>query len=168
MRLLTTLAFASGALALATGPVQHPADQRTVEGDALLNAENAVLVTPEITSRDETVPSSELEKRMGGTQATIRLPTEPSPASIVIAGVTVSFIMTYRWVERQGMNAKQYYVEYVKFHNRNRERKLVQAVANGAFIQDRLMESGFSQTRDAPQGITNFVLTVADSRDGEL
>ncbi|KAG6116253.1 hypothetical protein E4U13_002009 [Claviceps humidiphila] len=121
-----------------------------------------------ITSWDETVPSSELEKRVSGSQATIRLPTEPSPASIVIAGITVSFIMTYRWVERQGLNAKQYYVQYVKFRNRNSERKLVQAVANGAFIQDRLMESGFEQTRDAPEGITNFVLTVADSRDGEL
>ncbi|KAG6091222.1 hypothetical protein E4U30_007399, partial [Claviceps sp. LM220 group G6] len=82
MRLLTTLAFVSAALALVTGPpVQRPSDQQTVQGDTLLYPENAVLETDSgrrITSRDETVSSSEVEKRMPGTQAVTRTGTQPA------------------------------------------------------------------------------------------
>lgn len=47
MRLLKTLAFASGVVALATGPVQPLADQQTVQGDASLKPEDAVVASPE-------------------------------------------------------------------------------------------------------------------------
>ncbi|KAG6116254.1 hypothetical protein E4U13_002010 [Claviceps humidiphila] len=165
MRLLTTLALASGALALATGPVQPPADQQTVEGDALLNPDNAVLVT-EITPRDETVSSSEVDKRMTGTQATVRMPRGPNdPTTVTIAGITITFIMAHRWVQRQSKNVAEFYVKHVLFANRNPARMAVQAIANGLTFFNMRMAQNVQSSDDPPMGADTFKLVVSAVSD---
>ncbi|KAG6124602.1 hypothetical protein E4U12_008061 [Claviceps purpurea] len=168
MRLLTALTFASGALALATGPVHDPADQQTVQGDALLNPENAVLATPEITSRDETASSAELsevEKRAPGTQASVRMPKGPSAASVTIAGITVSFIMAHRWIERQGKNVAEYYVKHMTFRNENNARTIVEATANGLKFFTMRMAENVQYSEDPPFGADFFKLVVRPVND---
>ncbi|KAG5919630.1 hypothetical protein E4U61_000725 [Claviceps capensis] len=168
MRFLTALTFASGALALATGPVQHPADQQTVQGDALLNPDNAVLTTPGITPQDETVSSSEVEKRNPGTSASVRLPTAMgnSARPITIAGITISFVMAKRWVQRNGEEVLEYFVKHVLFCNRNPTRMIVQASANGLnFFNMRMAANVQSYDEDPPTGANFFELVVRPSND---
>ncbi|KAG6293017.1 hypothetical protein E4U09_003162 [Claviceps aff. purpurea] len=165
MRLLTALTFASGALALATGLVHDPADQQTVQGDVLLNPENAVLATPEITPRDETVSSSEVGKRNPGTEATVRMPNGPSPASVTIAGITVSFMMAHRWIQVNGKNVLEYYVRNVTFRNGTRGRVFVDAVANGLNFFTMRMAAGVQYSDDPPFGADTFKLVVRPIND---
>ncbi|KAG6116904.1 hypothetical protein E4U14_008278 [Claviceps sp. LM454 group G7] len=166
MRLLTTLAFVSAALALVTGPpVQRPSDQQTVQGDTLLYPENAVLETDSgrrITSRDETVSSSEVEKRMPGTQATVRMPKEPGPGStpITIAGITITFVMAKRWIQRNGEEVLENFVKHVLFTNRNPARMAVEAVANGITFFSMHMAQNVQSTDDLPIGADSFKLVV--------
>ncbi|KAG6066601.1 hypothetical protein E4U32_005664 [Claviceps aff. humidiphila group G2b] len=168
MRLLTALALASGALALATGPVQHPADHQTVEGDALLNPENAVLAT-EITTRDETVSSSEVDKRMPGVQASIRIPRGPAdPTTVTIAGITVTFIVAQRWIKKAGKGIMEFSVKSVTFANDNAGKKVVQAVAKGATFFSMRMARNVQRFADVPsQGPDAFTLIVT-AVDDEL
>ncbi|KAG6091221.1 hypothetical protein E4U30_007398 [Claviceps sp. LM220 group G6] len=169
MRLLTALALASGALALATGPVQHPADHQTVEGDALLNPENAVLAT-EITTRDETVSSSEVDKRMPGVQASVRIPRGPAdPTTVTIAGITVTFIVAQRWIKKAGKGVMEFSVKSVGFANRNNAGKMiVQAVAKGATFFSMRMAENVQRFADVPtQGPDAFTLIVT-AVDDEL
>ncbi|KAG6138238.1 hypothetical protein E4U35_000693 [Claviceps purpurea] len=168
MRLLTALTFASGALALATGPVQRPADQQTVQGDALLNPENAVLAIPEITPRDETVSSSEVGKRNPGTEATVRMPTAPGPGAgpLTIAGVTIIFVMGKRWIQRQGEEVLEHFVKHVLFRNGNRARMFVQATANGInFFTMRMAQNVQTYDQDPPTGADFFKLVVRPVND---
>ncbi|KAG5950797.1 hypothetical protein E4U58_001412 [Claviceps cyperi] len=165
MRFLPVFALASGALALATGPVQQTADQQTVQGDELLNPENAVLATPEITLRDDTVSSSELEKRNPSTQATIRFPAEANPRPVVIAGITITFTMGYRWVKQAGKNVVQYYVKHLLFANGNPGRTAVQAIANGATFFSMRMAQNVQRPEDPPAGVNAFTLFVTDVHD---
>ncbi|KAG6317628.1 hypothetical protein E4U44_008544 [Claviceps purpurea] len=168
MRLLTALTFASAALALATGPVQRPADQPTVQGDALLNPENAVLATPEITPRDETVSSSEVGKRNPGTEATVRMPTAPGPgaAPLTIAGITIIFVMGKRWIQRQGEEVLEHFVKHVLFRNGNRARMIVQATANGInFFNMRMAQNVQTYDQDPPTGADFFKLVVRPAND---
>ncbi|KAG6084503.1 hypothetical protein E4U16_001632 [Claviceps sp. LM84 group G4] len=163
MRLHTTLAFVSGALALATGPlVQHPSDQQTVQGDTSFNAEDTVLVTSEITSRDETVSSSEVEKRMPGTEATVRMPQAPGPGAtpITIAGITITFIMAKRWIQRNGEEVLEHYVKHLLFRNQNPGRMAVEAIANGLKFFSMHMAQNVQSTDDPPTGADYFKLTV--------
>ncbi|KAG5998118.1 hypothetical protein E4U52_001719 [Claviceps spartinae] len=60
MRLLTTLTFALGALALATGPVKSTTDQAAVNGDASVNLDDAT-ATEEITKWDEGKNESQVD-----------------------------------------------------------------------------------------------------------
>ncbi|KAG5934971.1 hypothetical protein E4U60_003430 [Claviceps pazoutovae] len=165
MRFLTALTFASGALALATGPVQRPADQQTVQGDASLNPENAVLATPEITSRDETVSPSGVEKRVPGIEAKIPIPTGPDPKTVTIAGITVSFIMAHRWIQVNGKNVLEYFVKHLMFRNRNSERTLVEAAANGFTFFTMRMAGGVQYTDDPPFGADTLNLVVRPLND---
>ncbi|KAG5974399.1 hypothetical protein E4U56_004726 [Claviceps arundinis] len=163
MRLLTTLAFISGALALATrSPVQHLSDIQTVQDDTSFNAEDTVLVIPEITSRDETMSSSKVEKRMPGTEATVRMPTAPGPGStpITIAGITITFVMAKRWVVRNGVEVFEDFVEHVLFRNGNGARMVVEAVANGIKFFSMHMAAGVQSTDELPIGAEHFKLTV--------
>ncbi|KAG5974401.1 hypothetical protein E4U56_004728 [Claviceps arundinis] len=169
MRLLTTLALASGALALATGPVQHPADHQTVESHALLNPENAVLAT-EITTRDETVSSSEVDKRMPGVEATVRIPRGPTdPTTVTIAGITVTFLVAQRWIKKAGKGIMEFSVTGVGFANRSHTGKMiVQAVAKGAtFFSMRMAENVARFADDPPTGADAFTLIVT-AVDDEL
>ncbi|KAG5974400.1 hypothetical protein E4U56_004727 [Claviceps arundinis] len=165
MRFLTVLALASGAFALATGPVQHPADQQTVEGDALLNPDNAVLVT-EITPRDETVPSSEVDKRMPGVQASVRIPRGPSdPTTVTIAGITVTFLVAQRWIKKAGKGIMEFSVKSVTFGNDNAGKKIVQAIANGVSFFSMRMAENVQRSDDAPAGADAFTLIVTPVTD---
>ncbi|KAG5931790.1 hypothetical protein E4U59_007907 [Claviceps monticola] len=168
MRFLTALTFASGALALATGPVQHPADQQTVQGDALLNPGNSVLTTPGTTAQDETVSTSEVGKRNPGTTATVRFPTDigRSARPITIAGITVTFVMAKRWIQRNGENVLEYFVQHVLFRNGNPTRMIVQATANGlSFFNVRLASNVQTYDNDPPAGASVFELVVRPVND---
>ncbi|KAG6113283.1 hypothetical protein E4U14_001760 [Claviceps sp. LM454 group G7] len=168
MRLLNALAFASGVFALATGPVQPLADQHTVQGDASLDLENAVAPASELTARDEIVSSSELEKREPGTSATVRFPHEANPSAVVIAGVSISFIMAYRYVVRQGTRVRDYYVSRIGYHNENAGRIAIQAVANGVQMLNQHIESERQGLMDPPAGADNFLLVVTPLSNDEL
>ncbi|KAG5936131.1 hypothetical protein E4U60_002753 [Claviceps pazoutovae] len=170
MRLLTTLACASGVLALATGPVQPLADKQTVQVDASINPENAVVAAPEITPRDETEPSLELDKRMNGSMATIFLPNVADAAAVVIAGVSVSFIMASRVIRRQGQDITEWFVKRLQFHNMNPTNTVVSCVANGVRLYDREMGKEFVETmrRDVPEGLRTFKMVVSQLPHGEL
>ncbi|KAG6055444.1 hypothetical protein E4U32_006277 [Claviceps aff. humidiphila group G2b] len=175
MRLLNALAFASGVLALAIGPVQPLADQQTVQGDATdasLNLENAVVpVSDKLTPRDEIVSSSELEKREPGTSATVRFPGGPNaanPSAVIIAGVSISFIMAYRYIERQGTRVRDYYVRRIGYHNENAGRIAIQAVANGVEMLNQHIESERQGLMDPPEGANNFLLVVTPLSNDEL
>ncbi|KAG6284267.1 hypothetical protein E4U45_001100, partial [Claviceps purpurea] len=101
MRLLTLLTFASGALALATGPVHRPADQQAVDGGASLSLEKAVLADHEISRHDEEASQS-LEKRMNGiTMRGIVLPKASAPAALLFNGLKITFSMGIHWVKSQ-------------------------------------------------------------------
>ncbi|KAG5928294.1 hypothetical protein E4U60_007812 [Claviceps pazoutovae] len=168
MRFLTALTFASGALALATGPIQHPADQQTVQGDALLSPENAVLTTPGITSQDETVSSSEVEKRTPGTSASVRLPTNPDSGAlpITIAGIVISFVMSKRWIERNGERVLEWFVQHVIFRNQNPVRTIVEATANGlSLFNMRMAQNVQMYGEDPPAGADFFTLVVRPLND---
>ncbi|KAG5913265.1 hypothetical protein E4U61_007146 [Claviceps capensis] len=172
MRLLTTLACASGVLALATGPVQPLADQQTVQVDASIKPENAVVAASDsrITPRDETEPSSELDKRMNGSMATIFLPTVADAAAILIAGVSVSFIMASRVIRRQGQDVTEWFVKRLQFHNTNPTNTFVACVANGVNLYSREMGKEFVETmrNDVPSGLRTFKLVVSQLPHGEL
>ncbi|KAG6018802.1 hypothetical protein E4U40_007743 [Claviceps sp. LM458 group G5] len=162
MRLLTALVFASGVLSLATGPVQPLAD-------ASLNPENAVVAAPDIiTTRDETVPSSELDKRMNGNMASVFMPHAADAAAVVIAGVSVSFIMASRVIRRQGQDVTEWFVKQLRFHNTNPTNTVVQCVANGINLYNREMRREFVETKDVPDGIRAFKMVVSQVSDGEL
>ncbi|KAG6104005.1 hypothetical protein E4U13_000253 [Claviceps humidiphila] len=166
MRLLTALAFASGVVALATGPVQPPTDQQTVQGDASLNLDNAVVAASEITSRDDTVPSQDLDKRMNGAMATILMPTVADAAAVVIAGVSVSFIMASRVIRRQGQSVTEWFVKQLKIHNQNDSRTVVQLViGEGITLYDRHMNKEFVETRTIPEGIKALTMTVSQQNN---
>ncbi|KAG5953464.1 hypothetical protein E4U58_000389 [Claviceps cyperi] len=169
MRLLNALAFASGVVALATGPVQPLADQQSVQGDTSLNPENAVVASPEIALRDETVPSLELDKRMNGAMATLLLPTVADAAAVVIAGVSVSFIMGSRVIRRQGQRVTEWFVHRLKFHNMNTSRTSVQLVMQqGVMFYDRHMAKDFVETRDVPDGVQRLTMVVSQLPHDEL
>ncbi|KAG6092567.1 hypothetical protein E4U30_001744 [Claviceps sp. LM220 group G6] len=168
MRLLNALTFASGIVALATGPVQPRTDQQTVQGDASLNPENAVIAASDkITSRDDTVPSLDLDKRMNGAMATILMPQVADAAAVVIAGVSVSFIMASRVIRRQGQSVTEWFVRQLRIHNQNPTTTVVQIVANGANFYDRHMKTEFIDIRDAPEGLRKLTLVVSQ-QDNEL
>ncbi|KAG6099735.1 hypothetical protein E4U30_001745 [Claviceps sp. LM220 group G6] len=170
MRLLTALAFASGVLALVTGPVQPLADQQTVQDDASLNLENAVVPPSELTARDEIVSSSELEKREPSTSATVRFPgpNEDDPSAVVIAGISITFIMAYRYVVRQGQSVRDYYVMFISYHNQNAGRVAIQAVGNGVRMLDRHIEREGRGLMVPPAGANNFLLVVRRLFNNEL
>ncbi|KAG6280628.1 hypothetical protein E4U46_000504 [Claviceps purpurea] len=169
MRLLTALAFASGVSALATGPVQPLADQQTVQVDASINPENAVVAAPELTPKDETETSLELDKRMNGSMATIFMPQVADAAAVVIAGVSVSFIMASRVIRRQGQDITEWFVKRMKFHNMNPTTTFVQCVAaNMGLFQGEMRKEFVEETRDIPEGIRAFKMVVSQLPHGEL
>ncbi|KAG6109145.1 hypothetical protein E4U13_006090 [Claviceps humidiphila] len=169
MRLLKALAFASGVVALATGPVQPLADQQTVQGDASLNPEGAVVASQEITPRDETVPSLEVDKRMNGAMATILMPHVADATAVVIAGVSVSFIMASRVIQRQGRSVTEWFVKQLKIHNMNNSRTMVQlVVGEGITLYDRHMNREFVETKTIPEGIKALKVIVSQLASDEL
>ncbi|KAG6160813.1 hypothetical protein E4U22_001600 [Claviceps purpurea] len=165
MRLLTALAFASGVLALATGPVQHPAGQQEVQGVASFNSEDAaVLVVPDIAPRDETVSSSALEKRTGY-EATVPLPVVGNPRSVTIAGVIVTFIMAKRMVQRGGAEFAEFFVDKIMFKSQNPGFTKIQAIANGVTFLSRKIVKSFEATGEVPTGAEAFKLFVEQTND---
>ncbi|KAG5936094.1 hypothetical protein E4U60_002800 [Claviceps pazoutovae] len=164
MRLLTALAFASGVLALATGPVQHPAGQQEVQGVASFNPGDAALVVPEVAPRDETVSVSALEKRTGY-QADVPLPVVGNPHAVTIAGVVVTFIMAKRMVERGGAKFAEFFVDKVMFKSLNPGFTKVQAIANGIEFFSRKIVKSFEATGEVPTGADVFKMFVEPTND---
>ncbi|KAG6112902.1 hypothetical protein E4U31_002121 [Claviceps sp. LM219 group G6] len=166
MRLLTTLTFALGALALATGPVKSTTDQAAVNGDVSVNLDDAT-ATEGITKWDEGASPSELEKRISGGLVTrnIPLPHIPNPAPIIIAGVTITFNMAARWTVRNGNLNLDYYAQSVRFINLSARRLVVEAVANGANIFFRRMSVGRIDTGTCPEDVESFRLFISPVDD---
>ncbi|KAG6062096.1 hypothetical protein E4U17_003546 [Claviceps sp. LM77 group G4] len=166
MRLLTTLTFALGALALATGPVKSTADQLAVHGDASVNLDDATAIEG-ITKRDEEASPSELDKRIGGgtVMRDIPLPHIPNPAPIIIAGVTIIFNMAARWTVVNGNLNLDYYAKSVRFTNLSARRLVVEAIANGANIFFRHMSVGRIDTGTCPENAENLRLYISPALD---
>ncbi|KAG6100137.1 hypothetical protein E4U30_005363 [Claviceps sp. LM220 group G6] len=168
MRILIALGFACGALAAAIGPVQSSKSSLTVDGKESTDLINAV-TTHEITHQDEELSSSKLNKRVGRGVVIndLQIPRRPNPEPIILAGVTVSFIMASRYVRVQGTNILQYYVKNMSFHNQNAQRMAVEAIANGInFFSYHLSEQGF-RVGNPPDGAQTFKLSI-EPVDSEL
>ncbi|KAG5962686.1 hypothetical protein E4U58_003795 [Claviceps cyperi] len=164
MRILTALGFACGALAVAIGSVQSSKNSLTVDGEGSPDLKNAV-ATHEITHQDEELSSFKFDKRTLGRGAQLsglQLPTKPNPEPLIIAGVTVTFIMATRWVRAQGTNLMQYYVKTMAFRNQNSQRIAIQAFANGAnFLSFSTLGEQGVQSQTPPDGVQTFSLSVA-------
>ncbi|KAG5993624.1 hypothetical protein E4U52_001798 [Claviceps spartinae] len=168
MRILIALGFACGALAVAIGPVQSSKSSLTVDGKESTDLINAV-TTHEITHQDEELSSSKLNKRVGRGIVIndLQIPRRPNPEPVILAGVTVSFIMASRYVRVKGTNILQYYVKNMSFHNQNAQRMAVQAIANGInFFSYHLSEQGI-RVGNPPDGAQTFKLSI-EPVDSEL
>ncbi|KAG5945052.1 hypothetical protein E4U60_005525 [Claviceps pazoutovae] len=163
MRLLTLLPFACGALALATGPVRLPADQRAVDGDATVHLEDAVPANPVITRRDEEASQS-LEKRMNGiTLRDLALPTESSPAAMIFAGVKITFTMALHWVKMvTGEGVYEYYVKSMHVVNEVNRLLSVQIVAAGKTLLSAHMSALAESTVSPPERAGFFSVFVEE------
>ncbi|KAG6027852.1 hypothetical protein E4U19_001783 [Claviceps sp. Clav32 group G5] len=160
MRLLNLLIFASGALALATGPVHRPAKQQAVDGDASLNLGNAVLVDHEITQRDEEASQS-LEKRGGISLDGIKLPRVATPTAMLVAGVKITFTMALKWVKQEGGEwLYQYAVESMKVANELNQRLSVEIVSAGQMVLNAHLNALGESTATPPEGATTFGLYI--------
>ncbi|KAG5973680.1 hypothetical protein E4U58_004618 [Claviceps cyperi] len=164
MRLLTFLTLASGALALATGPVHRPADQQAVDDNASLHLENAVLVDHEITRRGEEAPQS-LEKRGSGAQMrNIFLPSVFSPAPFIINGVKITYTMGVHWVHREGYGRiAEYYVKSMQLFNQLNRNLVVQIVVAGAKIINQSMSPLGQVNGDVPENAQSFDVYITES-----
>ncbi|CCE27245.1 uncharacterized protein CPUR_00717 [Claviceps purpurea 20.1] len=163
MRLLTLLTFASGALALATGPVHRPADQQAVDDDASLSLEKAVLADHEITRHDEEASQS-LEKRVNGiTMRGIGLPKTGAPAAMIFNGVKITFVMGVHWVKTEGGKwVYENYVQSMHLLNQLNRRISVQIVAAGqTFLREHMAQLGEGDGTP-PEGAKTFDLYISE------
>ncbi|KAG6113121.1 hypothetical protein E4U13_003980 [Claviceps humidiphila] len=168
MRVLIALGFAYGALAIAIGPVQFSKSSLTVDGKESSDLIKAV-VTHEIAHPDEELSSSKLNKRVGRGIVIndLQIPHRPNPEPVILAGVTVSFIMASRYVRVQGTNILQYYVKNMSFHNQNAQRVAVEPIANGInFFSYHLSDQGV-RVGKPPDGAATFKLSI-EPVDSEL
>ncbi|KAG6095640.1 hypothetical protein E4U30_002163, partial [Claviceps sp. LM220 group G6] len=94
--------------------------------------------------------------------ATVRMPKEPGPGStpITIAGITITFIMAKRWIQRNGEEVLENFIKHVLFTNRNPARMAVEAVANGITFFSMHMAQNVQSTDDLPIGADYFKLVV--------
>ncbi|KAG5939244.1 hypothetical protein E4U59_003249 [Claviceps monticola] len=169
MRLLTLLTFASGALALATGPVHRPADQRAVYDDASLKLEKAVLADQEITRHDEEASQS-LEKRVNGiTMRGIMLPKSVAPAAMLFNGLKITFTMGIHWVKTEGGKwVYENYVQSMHLLNQLNRRMSVQIIAAGQTLLAEHMNRLGEGDAAPPEGTKTFDLYISELHDGEL
>ncbi|KAG6300190.1 hypothetical protein E4U09_007330 [Claviceps aff. purpurea] len=162
MRLLTLLTFASGALALATGPVHRPADQQAVDDDASLNLEKAVLADHEITRHDEEASQS-LEKRVNGItmMKDIGLPRTGAPAAMIFNGLKITFSMGVHWVKTEaGEWVYENYVQSMHLLNQLNRRISVQIVAAGqTFLREHMAQLGEGDGTP-PEGALTFDIYI--------
>ncbi|KAG6069235.1 hypothetical protein E4U32_002370 [Claviceps aff. humidiphila group G2b] len=168
MRIRIALGFACGALAVAIGPVQSSESSLTVDGKESTDLISAV-TTHEITHQDEELSSSKLNKRVGRGIVIndLQIPRRPNPEPVILAGVTVSFIMASRYVRVQGTNILQYYVKNMSFHNQNAQRVAVEAIASGInFFSYHLSDQGI-RVGKPPDGAETFKLSI-EPLDSEL
>ncbi|KAG5920190.1 hypothetical protein E4U61_000190 [Claviceps capensis] len=168
MRLLTLLTFASGALAVATGPVHRPADQQAVHDDASLNLEKAVLADQEITRHDEEASQS-IEKRINGiTMSGIGLPRTGAPAAMIFNGLKITFTMGLHWVKKEGGKwVYENYVQSMHLLNQLNRRISVQIVAAGqTFLSEHMNQLG-ERDGTPPEGAKTFDLYINELH-GEL
>ncbi|KAG6109314.1 hypothetical protein E4U14_003276 [Claviceps sp. LM454 group G7] len=168
MRIFIALGFACGALAVAIGPVESSKSSLTVDDKESTDLINAV-TTHEITHQDEELSSSKLNKRVGRGIVIndLQIPRRPNPEPVILAGVTVSFIMASRYVRVQGTNILQYYVKNMSFRNQNAQRMAVEAIANGInFFSYHLSEQGV-RVGKPPDGAETFKLSI-EPVDSEL
>ncbi|KAG6007677.1 hypothetical protein E4U21_005637 [Claviceps maximensis] len=167
MRLLSVLAFACGALSLATGSVEPRAEQPAVKDTVQHGVENAALAAPEIAKPGQEEASSDLAKRViGGAGLTgIPFPVVGNPVPMVVLGVTVTFVMGSRWVREGSRNVVKYFVKSVGIGNGSGKRIYVQAVASGTRFLARSISATSRIYDDPPEGATTFDLYVDGLQD---
>ncbi|KAF5962949.1 hypothetical protein FBULB1_13692 [Fusarium bulbicola] len=136
MKFFTLLASISVALALATRPVQDDVKQ-AAKNPSLLpvvyshidgTGDGSVKVArSEIEERGVV----SLEKRLDGIIVPYGV-ADPSP--MILAGVTVTFLMIGKWVRQGGHNVYTYICNGLKFANPSARNKVFSVVANGATL----------------------------------
>ncbi|KAG6027384.1 hypothetical protein E4U40_001569 [Claviceps sp. LM458 group G5] len=163
MRLLTLLTFASGALALATGPVHRPADQQAVDDNASLNLEKAVLAD-EITRHDEEA-SQPLEKRVNGiAMPGIVLPKINAPAAVIFNGLKITYHMALHWVKKaNGDWAWEYYVQSMELLNQLNRRISVEIISAGKMLFDQHLNQLAEGNAILPEGVQTFDLYINEA-----
>ncbi|KAG6041436.1 hypothetical protein E4U41_004286 [Claviceps citrina] len=166
MRFINMLAFACGAVALATGPVSPAADRSAPEA-SLFELEHAALQAEGIGGRDTQAISSDVEKRGIGLKVdNILFAIGERDRQIKLMGVTVLFVSTYRWVKQGTRNVYQR-TKKMQFINETGKPAIIKAIANGVEFFSQRMGVSALRTEDQPLNADTFTLVVT-SIDDEL
>ncbi|SCO41099.1 uncharacterized protein FFNC_07869 [Fusarium fujikuroi] len=168
MKFFTLLGFVSLALALTTKPVERDVKEDTkhpsigdVEYSKIDGTDVGSIKVARSNVQERGVVS--LERRL----ERIHVPygvADPQP--MLLAGVTVSFIMVGKWVRQGGHNVYTYVCNGLKFSNPTSRDKLVSVVANGvSLLRNQPVPSHLAAQIGAPsEGYGNEIsITIGDS-----
>ncbi|RBQ80762.1 hypothetical protein FVER14953_07750 [Fusarium verticillioides] len=153
MKFFTLLGFVSLTLALATKPIERDAKEDTkhasigdVKYEKIDSADVGSIKVAGADVQERGVVS--LEKRLDGIHVPYGV-ADPQP--MLLAGVTVSFIMVGRWVRQGGHNVYTYVCNGLKFSNPTSRNKVVTVVANGvALLRNQPVPSHLAAQIGAP------------------
>ncbi|KAF4423115.1 hypothetical protein FACUT_10583 [Fusarium acutatum] len=153
MKFFTLLGFVSLALALATKPNEHDVKEDT-KHPSIGDIKYSEIDGPDVGStkvarsdfQERDVVS--LEKRLDSIHVPYGV-ADPQP--MLMAGVTISFIMVGRWVRQGGHNVYTYVCNGLKFSNPTARNKVVTVVANGvALLRNQPVPSHLAAQIGAP------------------
>ncbi|KAL9570408.1 hypothetical protein ACKAV7_003710 [Fusarium commune] len=168
MKFFTLLGFVSLALALATKPIERDAKEDTkhpsigdVKYSKIEGTNDGSIKVARSDVQERGVVS--LEKRLDGIAVPYGV-ADPQP--LLMAGVTVTFIMVGKWVRQGGHNVYTYVCNGLKFSNPTARNKVVSVVANGvALLRNQPVPSHLAAQVGAPsEGYGNEIsITIGNS-----
>ncbi|KAF5576038.1 hypothetical protein FPCIR_12825 [Fusarium pseudocircinatum] len=153
MKFFTLLGFVSLTLALATKPIERDVKEDTKHpsiGDVKYSKIDGTDVGSIKVARTDVQERGvvSLEKRLDG----IRVPygvADPQP--MLMAGVTISFIMVGKWVRQGGRSVYTFVCNGLKFSNPTARNKVVSVAANGvALLRNQPVPSHLAAQIGAP------------------
>ncbi|KAF5621337.1 uncharacterized protein FTJAE_11366 [Fusarium tjaetaba] len=136
MKFFTLLGFVSLTLALATKPIERDVKEEMKHpsfGDVKYTKIDGTDVGSIKVTRSDVQERGvvSLEKRLDGIHVPYGV-ADPQP--MLMAGVTISFIMVAQWVRQGGHNVYTYVCNGLKFSNPTSRNKVVSVVANGVAV----------------------------------
>ncbi|KAF5687789.1 hypothetical protein FDENT_5079 [Fusarium denticulatum] len=153
MKFFTLLGFVSLTLALATKPIERDVKEDTKHpsiGDVKYSKIDGTDVGSVNVARTDVQERGvvSLEKRLDGIHVPYGV-ADPQP--MLMAGVTISFIMVGKWVRQGGHNVYTYVCNGLKFSNPTSRNKVVSVAANGvALLRNQPIPSHVAAQIGAP------------------